>query len=103
MEADDADKVISVFHFSKELARTHGVPFRFVLKPVRSSFTVNVPRIHASIQGEKFSETKKRLQKRMNIPDKDFVRYRASLIQVATFKQPSAIEDGECLTIIRQL
>ena len=34
MEADDADKVISVFHFSKEVSRTHGVPFRFVIKPV---------------------------------------------------------------------
>ena len=35
LEADDADKVISVFHFSKEVSRTHGVPFRFVVKPVR--------------------------------------------------------------------
>jgi ubiquitin carboxyl-terminal hydrolase 7 len=34
--ADDADKVISVFHFSKEVQRTHGVPFRFVVKPVSS-------------------------------------------------------------------
>jgi ubiquitin carboxyl-terminal hydrolase 7 len=34
--ADDADKVISVFHFSKEVQRTHGVPFKFVVKPVRS-------------------------------------------------------------------
>ena len=34
LEADDADKVISVFHFSKEVSRTHGVPFRFVIKPV---------------------------------------------------------------------
>ena len=34
LEADDADKVISVFHFSKEVSRTHGVPFRFVVKPV---------------------------------------------------------------------
>ncbi|PIL34481.1 hypothetical protein GSI_03258 [Ganoderma sinense ZZ0214-1] len=33
LEADDADKVISVFHFSKEVSRTHGVPFRFVVKP----------------------------------------------------------------------
>ena len=33
--ADDADKVISVFHFSKEVQRTHGVPFKFVVKPVR--------------------------------------------------------------------
>jgi hypothetical protein len=34
LEADDADKVISVFHFSKEVQRTHGVPFKFVVKPV---------------------------------------------------------------------
>ena len=33
-EADDAFKVISVFHFSKEVSRTHGVPFNFVVKPV---------------------------------------------------------------------
>ena len=38
LEADDADKVISVFHFSKEVSRTHGVPFRFVVKPVSSKF-----------------------------------------------------------------
>jgi ubiquitin carboxyl-terminal hydrolase 7 len=37
LEADDADKVISVFHFSKEVQRTHGVPFKFVVKPVRNS------------------------------------------------------------------
>ena len=34
LEADDTDKIISVFHFSKEVSRTHGVPFRFVVKPV---------------------------------------------------------------------
>lgn len=34
LEAEDTDKVIGVFHFSKELSRTHGVPFRFVLKRV---------------------------------------------------------------------
>jgi len=32
LEADDSDKVIGVFHFSKELSRTHGVPFKFVVK-----------------------------------------------------------------------
>ena len=40
LEADDADKVISVFHFSKEVSRTHGVPFRFVVKPVGHLLTV---------------------------------------------------------------
>lgn len=36
LEADDSDKVIGVFHFTKELSRTHGVPFKFVVKRVCS-------------------------------------------------------------------
>ncbi len=36
LEADDSDKVIGVFHFSKDLSRTHGVPFKFVVKRVRT-------------------------------------------------------------------
>lgn len=47
------------------------------------------------MQGEKFSETKKRLQVRIGASDKDFAKFRFALIQVATFKQPSYIEDGE--------
>lgn len=47
-------------------------------------------------QGEKFSETKKRLQARLGVSDKDLVKYRFALIQVSTFKQPSYIEDGMC-------
>ena len=46
------------------------------------------------VQGEKFSETKRRLQARIGVSDKDFAKYRFALIQVATFKQPSYIEDG---------
>jgi ubiquitin carboxyl-terminal hydrolase 7 len=34
VEADDSDKIIGVFHFSKDLTRTHGVPFKFVVKRV---------------------------------------------------------------------
>lgn len=36
LNADESSKIISVFHFSKEPSRTHGVPFRFVVKPVSS-------------------------------------------------------------------
>ncbi len=46
-------------------------------------------------QGEKFSETKKRLQTRIGASDKDLAKCRFALIQVATFKQPSYIEDGQ--------
>lgn len=38
MEADETDKIISVFHFSKDVTRTHGVPFKFVVKPVSLFF-----------------------------------------------------------------
>ncbi|KAJ8502185.1 hypothetical protein ONZ45_g11886 [Pleurotus djamor] len=80
LEADDTDKVIGVFHFSKELTRTHGVPFKFVVK-----------------RGEKFSETKKRLQARIGVTDKEFAKYRFALIQASTFKQPSYIEDDDTI------
>jgi len=80
LEADDADKVISVFHFTRDVARTHGVPFKFVVKP-----------------GEKFVETKKRLQARLGVTDKDFSRFKFALIQMATFKQPSYIEDDDTI------
>ncbi|KAF6765135.1 ubiquitin carboxyl-terminal hydrolase 5 [Ephemerocybe angulata] len=79
-EADDADKVINVFHFSKELVRAHGVPFHFVVK-----------------RGEKFSDTKKRLQARLAVSDKEFAKYRFALVQVSTFKQPSYIEDDDTI------
>jgi len=34
LEADDSDKIIGAFHFSKDVTRTHGVPFKFVAKQV---------------------------------------------------------------------
>ncbi|KAH7107494.1 cysteine proteinase [Auriculariales sp. MPI-PUGE-AT-0066] len=81
-ELDQADdkKIISVFHFFKDPSRPHGVPFRFVLKP-----------------GEKFVDTKKRLQARLGVTDKDIARFRFALIQVQQFKQPSYIEDDDAI------
>lgn len=54
------------------------MPFKFVVK-----------------RGEKFADTKKRLQARIGVSDKDLAKYRFALIQVSTFKQPSYIEDGK--------
>jgi ubiquitin carboxyl-terminal hydrolase 7 len=50
--------------------------------------------VFVTSKGERFSETKKRLQNRLGVSDKDFSRFRFALIQMATFKQPSYIEDG---------
>jgi len=46
------------------------------------------------LQHEKFAETKKRLQARIGVSDKDITKYRFALIQISTFKQPTYIEDG---------
>lgn len=35
IQIQEDETLISVFHFSKEPSRWHGVPFRFVVKPVR--------------------------------------------------------------------
>ena len=48
-----------------------------------------------SEQGEKFADTKKRLQARIGVSDKEFVRYRFALIQGPTSKQLSYIKDGK--------
>ncbi|KAF9047647.1 cysteine proteinase [Panaeolus papilionaceus] len=80
LEADESDKVIGVFHFFKELSRTHGIPFKFVVK-----------------RGEKFVDTKKRLQARLGVSDKDFAKYHFALIQVSTSEQPSYIEDEDTI------
>ncbi|EJD52931.1 cysteine proteinase [Auricularia subglabra TFB-10046 SS5] len=80
LDQDDFKKVISVFHFFKDPSRAHGVPFRFVVRP-----------------GEKFVDTKKRLQARLGLSDKDIAKYRFALIQVHQFKQPSYIEDEDTI------
>lgn len=84
-----------MFHFSKDLSRTHGVPFKFVVKRV-CSLRIPLERLaNSSSKGEKFADTKKRLQARIGVTDKDILKYRFALIQASTFKQPSYIEDGE--------
>lgn len=32
--ADEADKAIYAFHFDKEPNKPHGIPFKFIIKPV---------------------------------------------------------------------
>jgi len=52
------------------------------------------------LQHEKFADTKKRLQARLGVSDKEFSKYRFALLQVATFKQPSYIEDGNVIRFV---
>lgn len=36
--AEETDRIVNVYHFSKETNRAHGVPFKFILKPVSPLF-----------------------------------------------------------------
>jgi ubiquitin carboxyl-terminal hydrolase 7 len=36
-----------------------------------------------------------RIQERLGVPEKDFAKFKFSLVSTVLFKQPSAIEDGE--------
>ncbi|WFD31159.1 ubiquitinyl hydrolase 1 [Malassezia sp. CBS 17886] len=76
----DDQKVVPVCHFSKDVLRTHGVPFRFVLR-----------------QGERFADTAKRLQERLQAPEKDFAKFRFALVQLGQYKQPTYLEDDDIL------
>ncbi len=80
LAASEEDKIVNVFHFSKEPHRVHGIPFKFVVK-----------------KGERFGETKARIQARLQANEKDFAKYRFALVQSSTYKQPSYIEDEDIL------
>ncbi|KAG8830769.1 hypothetical protein FRC17_004264 [Serendipita sp. 399] len=79
-EAQESDKIIYAYHFYREPTRAHGIPFRCVCKP-----------------NELFTDTKKRLAARLQIPEKDWAKFRFALIQEATFRQPTYINDDDCL------
>ncbi|KAK7207041.1 cysteine proteinase [Myxozyma melibiosi] len=76
VERKDKEKLITAFHFQKEANRTHGIPFFFTLKP-----------------GEKFADTKARLQERTGIKDKQFEKIKFALVQRASYPKPLYLED----------
>jgi ubiquitin carboxyl-terminal hydrolase 7 len=79
MNADE--RVISVYSFDREPNRTHGIPFKFVVKP-----------------GELFAETKKRLSARTQIKGKSFEKIKFAVVPRASFSSPKYLEDGEYLS-----
>lgn len=76
----ESDKLVHAYHFHKDISRTHGVPFRFVLK-----------------KNERFADTARRLQQRLDVPDKEFAKYRFALVQQHQYKQPTYLEDDDVL------
>lgn len=84
----DNAKVVNLFHYSRDPTKTHGVPCKFV--------------IYAD---EKFEDTKKRIQDRIGVSDKEFAKYKFVLIPSLVYKQPADILDSECsegLTVLTE-
>lgn len=77
-EVDD-NNFISVFHFQNDVSRTHGVPFKFLL-----------------LEGEKFSETKQRLEKRTGLKGVVWEKMKFALVRRGHHSNPKYLEDGKC-------
>jgi len=79
------DKVINVFHFLRDVSKSHSTPFRFVLK-----------------HNEPFADTKKRLAMRMPVSEKEFARIKWSFVESALhgFPKPRPVDDVDVLASI---
>ncbi|WFD08090.1 ubiquitinyl hydrolase 1 [Malassezia vespertilionis] len=78
--AGENEKLVNVCHFYKDPMRTHGVPFKFVLK-----------------RGERFADTAKRLLARLQLAEKDAAKFRYALLQLGQYQQPTYLEDDDVL------
>ncbi|CAG8478545.1 24164_t:CDS:10 [Cetraspora pellucida] len=72
------DKIIHVFHFTKEPLCAHGIPFKFVLKA-----------------DEPFSKAKLRLQLRLGMSDKDFSKVKIAIVQAESYTDHEYIDDDD--------
>lgn len=79
VEAMDQNQYISCFHFQNEPSRVHGMPFKLLLH-----------------EGEKFADTKKRLEKRTGLKGKSFEKIKFAVVRRQRFSQPQYLSDGEC-------
>jgi ubiquitin carboxyl-terminal hydrolase 7 len=79
-EAAETDSSIYAMHFNKEPTKTHGVPFKFMLK-----------------KDETFKDTKARLEKRTGIKGKAFEKIKFAVVPRISYSRPIYLNDGEFL------
>ncbi|KID87115.1 Peptidase C19, ubiquitin carboxyl-terminal hydrolase 2 [Metarhizium guizhouense ARSEF 977] len=72
------ENFIQVFHFQNEVNRVHGVPFKFLL-----------------VEGEKFADTKKRLEKRTGFKGKSFEKIKFAVVRRANYSKPQYLNDDD--------
>lgn len=74
----ETDREIPVMHFQKEPSRSHGIPFKFILK-----------------EGEYWSQCKKRLQAKTQYKDDDFKKIKGCMIQASMYSRPVYFSDED--------
>ncbi|KAL3445864.1 hypothetical protein BJX65DRAFT_280503 [Aspergillus insuetus] len=83
LNLESGDRMVNAFNFEKEASRTHGVPFKFVVKP-----------------GEIFKQTKERLSKRTGLKGKRFEKIKFAVAQRLHPSNPRYLEDDDILSDI---
>jgi ubiquitin carboxyl-terminal hydrolase 7 len=91
--AGEGDRSIYAFHFDKEPNKTHGVPFKFVVKPVSLDGNEKTHMTN-DVQGEVFKDTKERLSKRTGIKGKQFEKIKFTIVHRTAYHKPTVLEDG---------
>jgi len=81
-EEDRGDHVcfIQAIHFQTEPNKSHGIPFRFQI-----------------IEGEPFSETRKRLEKRTGLKGKNFEKIKFAVVRRSSYSRPTYLTDNDIL------
>ncbi|TDZ12865.1 Ubiquitin carboxyl-terminal hydrolase 21 [Colletotrichum sidae] len=83
LNEDENAHFIQVFHFQNEPSRVHGVPFRLL-----------------AIEGEKFADTKKRLEKRTGLKGKSFEKIKFAVIKRSHFSKAQYLNDDDELSAL---
>ncbi|KFY93634.1 hypothetical protein V500_03596 [Pseudogymnoascus sp. VKM F-4518 (FW-2643)] len=76
----DPGHFIQAFHFQGEPNKPHGFPFKFSIQ-----------------RDEKFSETRKRLEKRTGIKGKNFDKIKFAVVKRSSYAKPTYLEDDDLL------
>ena len=95
----DDGRSIDAFHFDKDPAKAHGVPFKFFIVPVGLSARIVTTQRLTGIQGEVFKDSKKRLSKRTGIKGKQFDNVKFALISKSLYAKPAYLNDGRFLEL----
>ncbi|CAJ0637306.1 11152_t:CDS:10, partial [Entrophospora sp. SA101] len=81
LEMSSDDKIVQVYHFSKEPLHSHGIPFKFVIKA-----------------GEVFTDTKTRLQQRLGMNEKEFAKVKVAVVPSSSYPKVTYVEDDQILS-----